>query len=267
MLNQTHFFNDFEIFLKVRNISFELVKYKDSDCIFYFLENKIYVCLRYQNSQNLKEMLFEMRENNLNVMLIRQNTWEENSGIIKSRILTKLGFFKKINARHCVVKRIDKFAESTFLKENHLQGSVKAKFKYGMFLKTAYCEKFLDLKSSEPQLVAVASFSAARIMKTGDRAGNRSFEWIRYASLQSYIVVGGMGKFLNNFVKEHQPDDMMTYVDFDWSVGESYHQLGFENAGFLDPKPSFIADDFEEKYTNSGSLKLIKTIKKHEIIA
>ena len=66
------------------------------------------------------------------------------------------------------------------------------------------------------------------------RDGGRSFEWVRYASLKSLRVVGGMGKLLEAFAREVGPDDVMTYVDSSSSDGSSYLELGFEPEGTVE---------------------------------
>ena len=111
-----------------------------------------------------------------------------------------------------MIERIDKPTADKFLKINHLQGSVKAKFKYGLFLKPQYVERFFGIvvcgdtdngiQSPQPKLIAVATFSGARTMKIGERAGTRSFELIRFATLQNYVVVGGMDKLLKALIKD-----------------------------------------------------------------
>ena len=186
-----------------------------------------------------------------------------------------IGIFKRINARHCIVERIDKKISHKFLIMNHLQGSVKAKFKYGLFLKTQYSEKYLGINSEEKQLIAVATFSGGRLMKYGKRMGERSYELIRFASLRGYSVMGGIDKLLKAFTKEHDSDDIMTYADRDWSDGRSYEILGFERIENTEPQ-TFLLDNqnFKRSHTkenpesntkifNTGNIKFIKKVKYH----
>ena len=110
-------------------------------------------------------------------------------------------------------------------------------------------------------------------MKIGNRADTRSFELIRFATLQGYVVVGGMNKLLKAFIKEHQPDDIMSYADRDWSDGRSYDKLGFtknENnlpqSFYINLKTlerSSISLPLEDEYLkifNTGSIKYIKYV-------
>jgi hypothetical protein len=185
-----------------------------------------------------------------------------------------------------MVKRIDKPTADNFLKINHLQDTVNAKLKYGLFLKPQYVERFMGdvvcgdtdevTEPNKPKLIAVATFSGARTMKVGERMGKRSYELIRFASLKGYVVVGGMDKLLKKFTEEHNPDDIMSYADRDWSDGRSYDKLGFSkikntlsqtfyiNLRTLERHPSDWLTDGTQylEIFNAGSIKFIKTITK-----
>lgn len=80
--------------------------------------------------------------------------------------------------------------------------------------------------TSEEWLVAVATFSHPRTFLRKERP-HRSYELVRFCNLKNTTVVGGLDKLLKHFVREHQPDDLMTYVDLEWSTGYSYQKLGF----------------------------------------
>jgi hypothetical protein len=209
--------------------------------------------------------------------------WEDvyffKKDLVQSRILSILGTFTRLHARHCIVKRIDKPTADNFLEINHLQGKVNAKLKYGLFLKPQYVERFglLDAEgivhANKPLLTAIATFSGGRTMKEGERKGTRSFELIRFASLKGYVVVGGMDKLMRVFTDEHQPFDIMSYADRDWSDGRSYDKLGFSkienslpqtlyiNLKTLERLPlNWLTDDEHLEIFNAGSIKFIKNI-------
>jgi hypothetical protein len=226
------------------------------------------------------------------VIHLWEDVWMNKKELVKSRILAMIGVFKRINARHCDVVRIDMPMAERFLNKNHLQGLVKAKFKYGLFLKPQYVEKFLgysiydndididtiDLRTNfkEPSrhnpinLLAVASFSGGRLMKYEDRIGQRSFELIRFATLSGYAVMGGFDKMLKAFEKEHNPDDIMTYADRDWSDGRSYKTLGFTKIAITEPQPFLLDIQSFNRYSmkenrenlmqifNAGSIKFVR---------
>ncbi len=223
----------------------------------------------------------KLNAQNQRIIHLWEDVYLSKKILVESRILAILGIFTRLHGRHCIVKRIDKPTADNFLKNNHLQGEVSAKLRYGLFLKPQYIERFgmvvcgdTDNGSSKitvPLLIAVATFSGGRTMKMGERIGTRSYELIRFASLQGHVVVGGMDKLLKAFSEEHQPDDIMTYADRDWSDGRSYDKLGFtkiENSSpqifYIDLNTSerlpinWLTDHNHLKIFNAGSIKFIK---------
>jgi len=104
-----------------------------------------------------------------------------------------------VYARNCSVRRITAAEAAPFFEANHRMGWCKCKHRYGLFVErtTGAAETALP----EGTMVAAAGFSSPRNMTR--KGGNaRSFEWIRYASLSGYRVVGGMGKLMNAFATE-----------------------------------------------------------------
>jgi len=131
---------------------------------------------------------------------------------------------KRIFARNCSVRRIDTAEAAPFFEANHRMGYCVCRHRYGLFVDRVTGSGESELPKGT--LVAAAGFSSPRNMTR--KGGNpRSFEWIRYASLAGYRVVGGMGKLMNVFVSEMHPDDIMTYVRTDESEGDSFRALGF----------------------------------------
>jgi hypothetical protein len=94
--------------------------------------------------------------------------------------------------------------------------------------------------SSVGTMVAVAEFSNVRKWLKGEKV-IKSYEWVRYASRPCIRVIGGMGKILNKFIEEADPDDIMSYADLEWSDGDSYRKLGFEKESFR-PEVEFRID-------------------------
>ena len=200
-------------------------------------------------------------------LIITEDRWRSQRQMMEARLLAHLELFSQAYARNCEVRRIEKAEAQEFLNRNHSYGDAACKYRYGLFLKrhTGHiaAEMGFPIESgmtdgepgttdgkvevpdgkvgrtsspvilnevknlSEGTLIAVATFSnARRWVKEGKEI--RSFEWTRYASLPDLRVSGGMGKMLKAFIKEVQPDDIMSYADLEWSEGEVYERLGFE---------------------------------------
>ncbi len=84
-----------------------------------------------------------------------------------------------------------------------------------------------------------------------------SYEWVRYASLPGYRIVGGMGRLLEAFLKHIRrirrekgnslPIEVMTYSDTEWSDGNVYRKLGFEFVQYRPPVEFYINLDSWER--------------------
>ncbi len=162
-----------------------------------------------------------------------EDVWNSKRPIVRSRLSSLLGNFKRVHARQTVVRRIDKPAAGAFFEHNHLQGSPQVKHKYGLFL--------------NDELVAAASFSAARPM-VRHAATFHSYELVRFANLSGHVVTGGLSKLLAQFIADVQPDDIMSYADRDWSLGRSYEKLGFTFVENTPPQLFYIHPQEQVRY-------------------
>jgi len=221
----------------------------------------------------------ELRRNGIHSVTIWEDLWIKKENIIKSRISSLIGISHRIPARLTKAVRIDKETASNFLETNHLQGSVLSKYQFGLYLPKQYFRvlpaDYRSDGSEENLLVAVATFSRPRIFP---RPGEpfRSYELIRFSNLLDITVVGGMDKLLNAFKKDVNPDDIMTYVDLEWSDGKSYAKLEFEEISEKPPISFMLDTQSNDRFSlrnamngdhfirifNSGSLKFVKTFEK-----
>jgi hypothetical protein len=166
-------------------------------------------------------------------IIITEDRWRRQQGMMRARLLAHLEVFIPMFARNCEVRKIDKETAKAFLQENHSYGDAACRYRYGLYLKR-YTGKRGEGVVHPGTLVAVATFSNARKWQKGEKT-IRSYEWTRYASLPGVRINGGMGKMLKAFIKDVQPDDIMSYADLEWSEGAVYEQLGFKLDGRKDP--------------------------------
>jgi len=201
---------------------------------------------------------------------IWEDQWHSKSQIIRSRILSNIWKAERIYGRETSVAKLNQPEADSFLNENHLIASTNAWLKFGLRYKG--------------EIVAVATFSKAMpIIRNG--ISYQSFEMIRYCTKNGYTVVGGLSKLINHFISIASPDDIMTYIDLEWSRGRSFEQLGFNIKEQTPPQefwinplemiryyphrlPTGLSNDPNElhrknyfKIHNSGNLKLIRLLK------
>lgn len=202
-----------------------------------------------KQSDSLRSAIDEItKSSGLHPIAITEDRWNVQREMTQKRLLSHLEVFTPLFARNCEVRRIEKSEASAFLDANHSYGDAACRYRYGMFLKRHTGHRSSVLSSGQAHeadraeeirrpeiiqpgaLVAVAEFSNARKWQKGDKV-IRSYEWIRYASLPDVRINGGMGKMLKHFIKDIDPDDIMSYADLEWSEGSVYEQLGFTLEG------------------------------------
>ena len=140
------------------------------------------------------------------------NSWDTKKEIWKKKIKQKLNLSShKIFARKTQVVEITSAETKNILNANHIQGYCTAKHCYGL--------KYNN------EIVAVMTFSPKRA-GIGKQREIGSYELVRYVT--SYQVVGGASKLLNHFIKNVNPSSIYSYSDNQYSIGNMYHQIGFE---------------------------------------
>jgi len=194
------------------------------------------------------------------VVHLWEDHWENERIKVASRLRSAFGITHRVYGRDTQIVRINNEQLLSFLKVNHLNVPIKAKYKYGLY--------------KNEELLAVMSFSRSRVLKRGAHFFN-SYELLRFCNKLEYTVVGGFSKLLKYFSDQQCPDDIMTYVDKDWSDGSTYLKAGFKLEDELPPMEfSFNEMSGERVYLtnsraqesgikvyNSGSYKFIKYIK------
>lgn len=163
----------------------------------------------YVNRSYHQDKYLFFRDLNINIIQIFQNEWLLKRKIVKSIILNKIGLNKKkIYARKCIVKEIDKDDYRKFCKKNHIQGYKSASYMYGLYYKD--------------RLVQALSFTPSRHNKSYD------YEIIRGATLVNTNVIGGFNKLLKYFIKLNPNKSIVTYTDLRYFTGNGYIKSGFK---------------------------------------
>lgn len=139
----------------------------------------------------------------------------------KLRHILKLNYnLPKIGGRNIVVKEIYKDDAEIFLNEFHIQGFVKSTIYYGGYY--------------NGELIAVMSFKR-------DNIKTNNWEFKRFATKSTYYYQGVASKMFTHFVREHNPDIVVSFADRRWTIysdNNMYIKLGFELV--FESKPDYM---------------------------
>lgn len=272
--------NEIVSFLKSHNQSVEANPtdcfVKGYDCLL-IRKRTLCIVIHYLSTEYKNER-FDL-PTNYRIIHLWEDVWKYSNEVVKSRILSAIGKSVRLPARVMKVRRIDKPTADEFLNKHHLQGSPKAKFKYGLFLPKNYYRlvenKSLIDENHGEVLVAVATFSAPRTYYR-EESKSRSIELIHFTNHSAFTIIGGLNKLLKFLEKEQHPDDIMTYVDADWSDGKAFEKLGFKRIEktksidfYVNKKTYERSRHLPEKENtddyvnicNSGSWRMIREVK------
>ncbi len=242
----TEYISSFGVGLKVEGWGL-LIENKGVGFVFYKIEN-----VKSQRD-NLPQ--------NLHLIHIWEDQWATKKEIIKSRISSLFGKSKRVFARKTKIVKLNKIELLDFLKKNHSNEPANAKHKYGLIV--------------DNDLVAVSAFSGSCPVHR-DGVVYKSHQLIRFCNKNGTTVVGGLSKLIAHFIKIHNPEDIMSYADLDWSNGNSYTRLGFYKIGILEPQTFYTNPISMQRYyklnapeeksgllefTNQGSIKYLLDLK------
>lgn len=195
---------------------------------FYFPEKNLAIEFNgcWFHSDNFKPKNYHMnkwkecREKGIQLISIWEDDWNFKKDIVKSILKSKLGLTQNsVGARECEIKEVSYEDASIFLEENHLQGNIVSKFRYGLFYKD--------------DLVQLVTFGNSRFKKG-------ELELLRFCTKKDWQVIGGFSRLVKFFIKEHKVKNFISYANCDISDGKVYSMFGMketrhtENWGWFD---------------------------------
>lgn len=128
-----------------------------------------------------------------------------------------------IYARNTIVKEISSDEYTMFTTINHLQGSVNASIKLGLF--------------SGCDLVGIMSFDTPRFN------ANYQYELIRLCWKSNVKVIGGAEKMFKYFTTKYKPESIITYCNISKFTGDIYKRLGFNELCTTEPNYVWASHD------------------------
>lgn len=163
------------------------------------------------------------KEQGIQLIQIWEDDYIRSPEIVKQMLAHKLGASKQVTvyARKTSVKALTKNEADDFLNNNHIQGSVDARLRYGLF--------------HGEELVSVILFKN----ETGTQG--KTLNLIRYATSKN--VAGGFTKLLKHAERENpNVESIVTFSDNTVSDGGLYLNNGFVEDGIIKPDYSYIAN-------------------------
>lgn len=144
----------------------------------------------------------------VHLLRIFEDEWNYKKEICKSVIMSALKQYEhRIYARKCVVKEVPNDLYVEFMINNHIQGSINASIRLGLFY--------------EGHLVQCIGIGKSRYEQG-------SYELYRMATLLNTQVIGGFSKLLKHAFGRYNINEMVSYVDRRLFNGEGYNKTGFE---------------------------------------
>jgi hypothetical protein len=157
------------------------------------------------------------KNKNIQLIHIFEDEWINKRDIVKSRLLNLINkTTSRIYARKTSVRIIPNKEAHDFCDMHHMQGRGQIKIAYGLFYNDA--------------LVSVMTFAHINISKSSNKNivhDKAIWELSRFCNQLNTSIIGGAGKLLKAFIRDHNPIKIISYADLRWSIGGLYEQLGF----------------------------------------
>lgn len=200
---------------------------------FYLPELKLaikYDGIWYHSERNGKDKNYHLiktekcEEKGIHLIHIFENEWLNQQEIIKRKILQLLKCYnKKIYARKCIIKEVNKDDCDNFLNTYHIQGTCLSKIRLGLYYKD--------------NLISIMTFSNSRFGIGKDKEKNKSVYELTRFCCGEYNIVGGASKLFKYFLKTYKPIKIYTFADrrYSWKFNNVYNKLGFSLDSIVPP--------------------------------
>lgn len=194
--------SELDVYLPKQKIAFEYngLYWHSEDVLINNGKSKISDYLKRKKAQEL----------GIRYIAIFEDEWLNKKEIVQSRIKNILGKTENvIYARKCSILPVNSRTASKFCEDNHIQGKGRSNARYGLYY--------------NDELVSLMTFSKNNISRK-----ILGWEINRFCSKLNVNVIGAASKLFKHFIKEYNPDQVLSYSDNRWSNGNLYRTLGFE---------------------------------------
>lgn len=222
----------------------KIIPPKEIDIYIPSLNLAIEYCGLYWHNENSPEprdrnyhrnKMLECNRKGVRLITIFEDEWKDREAQVKNFLKSVMNVHdKRIYARKCNVKEIDKKIAHDFLEQNHIQGKTSLRVAYGLF----YNEELLGLITGNQHHRNADQFTLNRLVfKSGVQ------------------IVGGASKLLKSLVKYAQEkgfDKIISWSDNRYSEGNVYEKCGFKLEEELSPDYSYVTPQMERQSKQSN---------------
>lgn len=186
--------------------------------------------------------------NGIHLIHVFEDEWMFNKNLVVKKILHVLGVGDqpRVFARKCDIREVtDNDVVAEFLDANHIQGYRSGGYKYGAY--------------TGDVLVAVMVFGNLR-KALGSSRSDGVFELVRFATDIDIVGVGLFSKMLTHFIREVDPDEIISFADRRWSSSLSnvYETNGFTFDGATKPNYWYIINKRRKHRYNYTKHKIVE---------
>lgn len=171
---------------------------------------------------------------------IWEDDWDNKPEIIKSMLKYKLNKIdNSIDARKCEVHEVQPSISKQFLNDNHLQGHCVDSIRIGLFY--------------QDKLVSLMTFGKRKI------TSKNQFELLRFCNILNTSIPGAASKLFKHFIKNYNPNRIISYASLDYSIGNLYNILNFSKIHETGPNYWWVKHKQKFNRTNFMKHKIIKS--------
>lgn len=167
--------------------------------------------------------------------------WVNKQQIIQSMLANLIhSNTQRLGARATKVRVVNYAEACEFLNNNHRQGALNAKI-------------YLGLYTMQDELVALMTFNHIRsTIGSSKQTSSHDWELSRFCSKLNCNVVGGASKLFQYFIKNYDPERVISYSDIAHTRGDLYDKLGFQYDHTTSPSYVWV-DVYDQQYYNRVS--------------
>ena len=176
------------------------------------------------------------KEKGIHLVTIFEDEWNNRQEQVKGALLSIFGKnTRKLYARKCTIKSIDKAIGNKFYDQYHIQGATKL----GLYFAGLYFED---------ELVGVMSFGLHPRDTTKHVLDRLCFK-------SGVSIAGGASRLFKFLVNESKVETLISWSDNRWFQGKVYEKLGFKLGEELKPDYSYTRNNDPRRYSKQSQKK------------